>query len=170
MAVSKSDDKRPLLAKKICAKKSRTIFVHVDPSRNDSNNDSSESDSDHEQGKAAQLEALIKHELALYCLLKADKGNKKVLLQEDKRKRAQPDGEVKHDVSLLPWWKIKSANFPILAHTTCAILCILALSLMPECSFSSVDNTWTNKRNTLKPNTLNALLYLHSNQDLDHSQ
>jgi hypothetical protein len=28
----------------------------------------------------------------------------------------------------------------------------------------------TNKRNALKPDTLNALLYLRSNQDLDRSQ
>jgi hypothetical protein len=40
---------------------------------------------------------------------------------------------------------------------------------MSKCTFSSVGNTWTNKRNTLKPNMLNALLYLRSNQDLDRS-
>jgi hypothetical protein len=39
-------------------------------------------------------------------LLKADKSDKKDLLHEDTRKRARPDGEVKHDVILLPWWKI----------------------------------------------------------------
>jgi hypothetical protein len=41
---------------------------------------------------------------------------------------------------------------------------------MPECTFSSVGNTQTNKRNVLKPNTLNTLLYHRSNQDLDRSQ
>jgi hypothetical protein len=106
----------------------------------------------------------------LYRLLKVDKSDKKVLLQEDTCKRARPDGEVKHDVGLLPWWKIKSTNFPIMAHAARAILYIPALSSMPECTFSSAGNTWTNKRNALKPNTLNALLYLRSNQDLDHSQ
>jgi hypothetical protein len=80
MAMSKSGDKRPLLAKKICAKKPHIVFVHVGPSRNDSNDDSSESDNDHEQGEAAQLKALIKHELASYRLLKANKSDKKVLL------------------------------------------------------------------------------------------
>jgi len=170
MAVSKSGDKRPLPAKKIHAKKSRTVFVHVDPSRDDKDDDSLESNNDHEQGEAAQLEALIEHELASYRLLKADKSDKKVLLQEDTRKKARPNGEVKHDVGLLPWWKIKSANFPILAHVACAILYILASSSMPECTFSSIGNTRTNKHNALKPDTLNTLLYLHSNQDLDRSQ
>ncbi|CAM6011086.1 unnamed protein product [Sphagnum balticum] len=105
MVVSKSGDKCPLPAKKNRAKKPRTIFVHAGPSRDDSNDDSLESDDDHEQGEAAQLEAFIEHELASYRLLKADKSDKK-----------------------------------------------------------------TNKRNALKPNTLNAFLYLHSNQDLDRSQ
>jgi len=170
MAMSKFDDKRPLSAKKNRTKKPRDVFVHASPNRNDSDNNSSESDDNHKQGEATQLEALIEHELASYHLLKVDKSDKKVLLQEDTRKRARPDGEVKHNVSLLPWWKIKSANFPILARTACAILCILASSSMSECTFSSIDNTWTNKRNALKPNTLNALLYLRSNQDLDRSQ
>jgi len=39
--------------KKNRAKKPRTIFVHTGPSQDDSDNDSSESDDDHEQGKAA---------------------------------------------------------------------------------------------------------------------
>jgi hypothetical protein len=108
--------------------------------------------------------------LALYRLLKADKSYKKVLLQEDTHKRARPDGEVKHDIGLLPWWKIKFANFPILARVARAILCIPASSSMPEGTFSSTGNTWTNKRKALKPNTLNALLYLRSNQDLDRLQ
>jgi len=53
MAVSKFGDKRPLPAKKIRAKKPHTVFVHVDCSRDDSNDDSSKNDSDHEQGEAA---------------------------------------------------------------------------------------------------------------------
>jgi hypothetical protein len=117
----------------------------------------------------AQLEAFIEHELALYYLLKVDKNDNKVLFQEDTCKRARPNGEVKHDGGLLPWWKIKSANFPILARATRAILCISASSSMPKCTFLSASNTQTNKCNVLKPNTLNALLYLRSNQDLDHS-
>jgi hypothetical protein len=111
MVVSKSGDKHPLSAKKICAKKPRTIFVHIGPSRDDNNNDSSESNNNHEQGEAAQFEALIEHKLASYHLLKADKSDKKVLLQEDTCKRAQLDGEVKHNIGLLPWWKNQVCQF-----------------------------------------------------------
>jgi hypothetical protein len=170
MAVSESGDKRPLLAKKNRTKKPLIVFVHVSLSRDDSDNDSSESDTNQEQVEVAQLEALIEHELVSYRLLKVDKSDKKVLLQEDTRKIAQLDGEIKHNVDMLPWWKIKSANFPILAHAARAILCILASNSMSECTFSSADNMWTNKRNVLKPNMLKALLYLRSNQDLDRSQ
>jgi hypothetical protein len=85
-------------------------------------------------------------------------------------KETRPDGEVKHDVGLLPWWKIKSANFPILDRVAHAILYISVLSSMPDCTFSFAGNTRTNKCNALKPNTLNTLLYLHSNQDLYRSQ
>jgi hypothetical protein len=80
MAVSKSSDKRPLQAKKNRAKKPRTIFVHAGLSQDDNDDNSSESDGNHEQGEATQLEALIEHELVLYRLFKADKSNKKVLL------------------------------------------------------------------------------------------
>jgi hypothetical protein len=169
MAMSKFGDKCPLPTKKNRTKKLRTVFVHIGPSRDDNDDGSSESNDDHKQGEAAQLEAFIEHELASYHLLKANKSDKKILLQEDTRKRVRPNGEVKHDVSLLPWWKIKSANFPLLACVARAIFCISALSLMSECTFLSVDNTWTNKHNALKPNTLNALLYLRSNQDMDLS-
>ncbi|CAK9262094.1 unnamed protein product [Sphagnum jensenii] len=95
---------------------------------------------------------------------------KDIMRKEDTHKRARLDGEVKHDVGLLPWWKIKSANFPILARTARAILCIPTSSSMLKCTFSFTGNTRTNKRNVLKPNTLNDLLYLRSNQDLDRSQ
>jgi hypothetical protein len=86
MAVSKSDDERPLSTKKNRARKLHTIFVHAGLSRNDIDDDSLESDDDYEQGEAAQLEALIEHKLALYRLLKANKSDKK--LQEDTRKKA----------------------------------------------------------------------------------
>jgi hypothetical protein len=53
MVVSKSSDKRPLPAKKNCAKKPRIVFVHAGPSRDDNDDDSSQNDGDHEQGEVA---------------------------------------------------------------------------------------------------------------------
>jgi hypothetical protein len=53
MAMSKSGDKRPLYTKKNRAKKPCIVFVHAGLSRNDSDDDSSKSNGDHEQGEAA---------------------------------------------------------------------------------------------------------------------
>jgi len=47
MAVSKSSDKRPLLAKKNCANNPCTVFVHTSLSRDDNDDDFSKSDDDH---------------------------------------------------------------------------------------------------------------------------
>jgi hypothetical protein len=52
MVVSKSNDKRPLPAKKNHAKNPPTVFMHANPSRDDSDDDSSESNGDNEQGEA----------------------------------------------------------------------------------------------------------------------
>ncbi|CAK9226070.1 unnamed protein product [Sphagnum troendelagicum] len=68
---------------------------------------------------------------------------------------------------MLPWWRVKSDKFSILMCAVRAILCIFASSSMSECTFSSASNTRSNKRSGLHPSTLNVLLFLHSNQDLD---
>jgi hypothetical protein len=162
-AASMSDGmrQRPPVVKKNLVKRPRTVFVHVGPSQDE------ESEDDAEPAEESQLEARIDKELAEYRMFKASKSDKEVLLQPDTRKRAQEDGDVKHDVGLLPWWRVKSDKFPILAHAVRAILCIPASSSMSECTFSSAGNTRSNKCSGLHPSTLNVLLFLRSNQDLD---
>jgi hypothetical protein len=91
----------PPVVKKNLIKRPRTVFVHASPNRDDSDKESE----DHaEPAEESQLEARIDQELAKYCLFKASKSDKEVLLQPDTRKRAQEDGDVKHDIGLLPWW------------------------------------------------------------------
>jgi len=155
---------RPPVVKKNLVKRPCTVFVHVGLSRDDSDE---ESEDDVEPAEESQLEARIDQELAEYRMFKASKSDKEVLLQPDTRKRAREDGDVKHDVGLLPWWRVKSDKFPILACAVRAILCIPASSSMLECTFSSADNTRSNKRSGLHPSTFNALLFLRSDQDLD---
>jgi hypothetical protein len=152
------------VVEKNLVKRPRTVFIHVGLSRDDSDK---ESEDNAEPAEESQLEARIDQELAEYRLFKASKNDKEVLLQLDTRKRAREDGDVKHNVDLLPWWRVKSDKFPILACTVRAILCIPAFSSMSECTFSSAGNTRSNKRSRLHPSTLNALLFLRSNQDLD---
>jgi hypothetical protein len=154
---------RPPMVKKNLVKRPHIVFVHTGPNWDDSDE---ESEDDIEPAEESQLEARIDQELAEYRLFKASKSDKEVLLQPDTRKRAREDGDVKHDVGLLPWWRVKSDKFPILACAVRAILCIPASSSMSECTFLSAGNTRNNKRR-LHPSTLNALLFLRSNQDLD---
>ncbi|CAK9856317.1 unnamed protein product [Sphagnum jensenii] len=105
--------KRPPVVKKNLVKRPRTIFVHAGPSRDDSDE---ESEDDAEPTEESQLEARIDQELAEYRMFKASKSDKEVLLQPDTRKRAREDGDVKHNVGLLPQWRVKSDKFPILAR------------------------------------------------------
>jgi len=138
---------RPPVVKKNLVKRPCTIFVHAGPSRDDSDK---ESEDDVEPAEESQLEARIGQELAKYRLFKASKSDKEVLLQPDTWKKAREDGDVKHDVGLLPWWRVKSDKFPILACAVCAILCIPASSSMSECTFSSAGNTRSNKRSCIQ--------------------
>jgi hypothetical protein len=153
-----------LVVKKNLIKRLRTVFVYAGPSRDDNDE---ESEDDAEPAEESQFEACIDQELAEYRLFKASKSDKEVLLQFNTRKRAREDGDVKHDVGMLPWWRVKSDKFPIFACAVRAILCIPASSSMSECTFSSAGNTRSNKRSELHPSTLNALLFLRSNQDLE---
>ncbi len=155
----------PPVVKKNLVKGPRIVFVHAGPSQDDNDEESKD---DAEPAEESQLEARIDQELAKYRLFKASKSDKEVLLQPDTRKRAREDGDVKHDVGLLPWWRVKSDKFPIFARAVRAILCIPASSSMSKCTFSSAGNTRSNKCSGLHPSTLNALLFLRSNQDLDH--
>ncbi|CAK9877738.1 unnamed protein product [Sphagnum jensenii] len=110
--------KRPPVVKKNLVKRSRTVFVHVGPSQDDSDE---ESEDDVEPTEESQLEACIDQDLVEYSLFKASKSDKEVLLQSDTRKRAREDGDVKHDVGMLPWWRVKSDKFPILTHAAAAV-------------------------------------------------
>jgi hypothetical protein len=91
----------PPVVKKNLVKRPRTVFVHAGPSRDDNDE---ESEDDAEPAEESKLEARIDQELAEYRLFKASKSDKEVLLQPDTRKRAREDGDVKHDIGLLPWW------------------------------------------------------------------
>ncbi|CAK9236376.1 unnamed protein product [Sphagnum troendelagicum] len=94
---------RPPVVKKNLIKRPHTILVHAGPSRDNSDK---ESEDDAEPAEESQLEAHIDQELAEYGIFKASKSDKEVLLQPDTRKKAQEDGDVKHDVGLLPWWTL----------------------------------------------------------------
>ncbi len=162
--VSMSSGKLPPVPKKSIVKRSHTIFVHARPSQDESEDDESKGN---EPDENVELEARIDCEFTENRMFKASKTDKDILLQSDTRKWACHDGDVQHDVGLLPWWRMASPKFPILACATRAILCIPASSSMSECTFSSAGNTRSDKQSALHPSTLNVLLFLRFNQDLD---
>ncbi|PTQ50293.1 LOW QUALITY PROTEIN: hypothetical protein MARPO_0001s0300 [Marchantia polymorpha] len=160
--LSMSSGRRTSLTKTNSVKRPHTVVFNIGPDREYS--DDNESVEDHDEPvKDSQLEAPIDVKLAEYRLLKVFKNDKVILLQPDTWKKARSNGDIKHDVGLLPWWQLRSTKYPILARAVQAILCIPASSSMLECTFSSAGNTRSEKHSSLNPNTLNALLYLRSN-------
>jgi hypothetical protein len=65
------------VVEKNLVKRPRTVFIHVGPSRDDSDK---ESEDNAEPVEESQLEARIDQELAEYRMFKASKNDKEVLL------------------------------------------------------------------------------------------
>jgi hypothetical protein len=76
------------------------------------------------------------------------------------------DSEGSH-FSILAWWKhFGQVRFPVLARVARTVLCIPAASAKSENNFSDASNTVTDKRNLLKPRTINDTLFYRSNREL----
>jgi hypothetical protein len=146
-------------------KRPKVVVRHLGPNLHD--DDSSEG-SDSDDAAASDNLAQIDRELADYLSLKLMRADKDILYQADKRKCARQNANVAHDVGLLPWWKHIEPQFPIVARAARSILCIPASSSMSECTFSASGNTISDKRSTLKPSTVDMLMFLRSNKDILH--
>lgn len=70
------------------------------------------------------------------------------------------------DFDVLDWWRKNQLQFPILTNFAKFIHSIPASSAPAERSFSTAGHVISDKRNCLKPETLNASLFLRSNWDL----
>jgi hypothetical protein len=149
-------------------KRPKVVVRHLGPNLHD--DDSSEDGSDPDEDAAATDSNLarIDLELANYMSLKLKRADKDILYQADKRKCARQNANVVHDVGLLPWWKHIEPQFPIVARAARSILCIPASSSMSECTFSASGNTISDKRSSLKPSTVDMLMFLRSNKDILH--
>ncbi|OAE28360.1 hypothetical protein AXG93_2490s1510 [Marchantia polymorpha subsp. ruderalis] len=113
--------RRTSLTKTNSVKRPHTVVFNIGPDREYS--DDNESVEDHDEPvKDSQLEAPIDVKLAEYRLLKVFKNDKVILLQPDTWKKARSNGDIKHDVGLLPWWQLRSTKYPILARAVQAIL------------------------------------------------
>lgn len=72
---------------------------------------------------------------------------------------SKPDPESKP----LQWWKMNHMSFPILSQLARKYLSICASSSASERLFSTAGNISTKKRNSLKPDKLNMLVFLARN-------
>lgn len=68
---------------------------------------------------------------------------------------SKPDPESKS----LEWWKIIHVSFPILSQLAKKYLSICAFSSASEHLFNIAGNVSTKKRNSLKPEKLNMLVF-----------
>lgn len=65
------------------------------------------------------------------------------------------------DRDLLGWWRINSSIYPKLAKLARSVLCIPASSSSSERVFSAAGRTIDQRRTSLKPDTVDAILFLH---------
>nr|XP_039258799.1 uncharacterized protein LOC120335369 [Styela clava] len=65
------------------------------------------------------------------------------------------------DRDLLGWWRTNSCIYPRLAKLARSVLCIPASSSSSERVFSAASRTIDQRRTSLKPGTVDAILFLH---------
>ena len=70
------------------------------------------------------------------------------------------------ETDLLQWWKLNEFRFKTLAKVARSILCVLATSTASERLFSTAGLTVTNLRSCLKPDNVDALVFLYKNYKL----
>ena len=70
---------------------------------------------------------------------------------------------VARDVQPLKWWKENNARFPRLADVARVLLSIPATPVPAERIFSTAGLTVTKLRSCLKPESVDALIFLHDN-------
>jgi hypothetical protein len=64
---------------------------------------------------------------------------------------------------ILNWWREHQEKFPKLAKLARKIFSVPASSAASERAFSAAGQTITERRTSLKPDTVDSILFLHSN-------
>ena len=73
---------------------------------------------------------------------------------------------IPRDNDALEWWKMNASRFPRLAEIARRLLCVPASSTASERLFSTAGSTVSKIRNSLKPENVDALLFLNKNCSL----
>ena len=69
------------------------------------------------------------------------------------------------DRDVLGWWREHHVTYPKLGVLARGILAIPASSSSSERNFSAAGRTIQQRRTSLKPSTVDAILFLHNNVD-----
>jgi hypothetical protein len=67
------------------------------------------------------------------------------------------------NVDPLKWWKTHTDSYPYCSHIAKKYLSMCATSSSSERMFSAAGNICSKKRNTLKPEMIDQLVFLYSN-------
>ena len=67
------------------------------------------------------------------------------------------------DTNPLKWWRVHTAQYPVISKLTRKYLCICASSSPSERIFSIAGHIVSKKRNALKPDKINMLVFLAKN-------
>ena len=65
--------------------------------------------------------------------------------------------------NIFEWWKVNEARFPNISKLAKCMLCVPATSTAAERVFSAAGTTISKKRNCLKPENVNKILFLNKN-------
>ena len=96
-------------------------------------------------------------------------------MEDSSDESVQPEDEVaeyieykkalkgKDEFDLLSWWKEHTSDFPNLSLIARNILCIPASSAASERDFSTAGFDIQERRTSLHPDTVDDILFLHSN-------
>ena len=90
-------------------------------------------------------------------------------LPEDEEQLSEVELYQQHSVKgpdrqlpLLEWWKQHSTTFPALSTVAASILCIMSTSAPSERNFSIAGTVVSLRRSSLKPSSVNSLLFINS--------
>ena len=100
---------------------------------------------------------------ALDIILGQDEGSDSTVSCQDQLDLYFAEKSVARDVQPLKWWKENNARFPRLADVARVLLGIPATSVPAERIFSTAGLTVTKLHSRLKPESVDALIFLHDN-------
>lgn len=136
--------------------RSATLSVHSDQTEQQENDDTSGEPPPKKRKLGSWLKAARREQES-----SSTKSPEELMMDEIEiySKITKPDA----DSNPLDWWKVHGSSYPTLAKLAKKYLCICASSCASERLFSTSGHVASKKRNLLKPNKVNMLVFLARN-------